>query len=214
MKSYVITIMDNEKSVQVAQRCIKSAAKYGIEVEHWKATTPADGPIDLLLKDDVKIAGLHELYSRIANCSAAFHSHFSLWKNCIATNEDHLIFEHDAFVTDPIPVDVNYNKLISFGKPSYGKWRQPTQIGVNPLTSKGYLPGAHCYMLKPEAAKLLVSQAKIMARPTDVYINTQTFPWVQEYYPWPVEARDSFTTIQKEAGCLAKHSYGETYEII
>jgi hypothetical protein len=69
-------------------------------------------------------------------------------------------------------------------------------------------------MLKPDGAKLLVNQAKIMARPTDVYINIQTFPWIQEYYPWPVEARDSFTTIQKEEGCLAKHSYGETYEII
>ena len=35
-----------------------------------------------------------------------------------------------------------------------------------------------------------------------------------EYYPWPVEARDSFTTIQKKEGCYAKHNYGETYDII
>jgi len=36
---------------------------------------------------------------------------------------------------------------------------------------------------------------------------------LQEYWPWPVEAHDSFTTIQNENGCLAKHNYGETYGI-
>jgi hypothetical protein len=40
------------------------------------------------------------------------------------------------------------------------------------------------------------------------------FPWLEEYYPWPVEVKDSFTTIQKTEGCLAKHGYNETYEII
>ena len=50
--------------------------------------------------------------------------------------------------------------------------------------------------------------------PTDVYLNTQFFPWLQEYYPWIAEAKDHFTTIQKEKGCLAKHNYNENYEIL
>ena len=41
-----------------------------------------------------------------------------------------------------------------------------------------------------------------------------TFRWLEEFYPWPVESKDSFTTIQKTEGCLAKHGYGEAYEII
>ena len=45
-------------------------------------------------------------------------------------------------------------------------------------------------------------------------LNKNNFPWLQECYPWPVEADDSFTTIQKTEGCLAKHNYGESYEII
>ena len=52
-----------------------------------------------------------------------------------------------------------------------------------------------------------------MARPTDVFLNIESFPWLEEYYPWPVKADDSFTTIQNEFGCYAKHNYGETYGI-
>jgi len=56
-----------------------------------------------------------------------------------------------------------------------------------------------------------------LACPTDLYICNKNFPFVNEYYPWPVEARDSFTSIQTETGCLAKHSYqkdASKYKII
>jgi len=52
-----------------------------------------------------------------------------------------------------------------------------------------------------------------MTRSTDIFLNLDWFPWLQEYYPWPVEARDNFTTIQNQTGCLAKHNYGEGYDI-
>ena len=214
MNAYVITILDNERSVQVAKRCIRSAAKNGVEVDFWKATTPKDLPIDKLLTEGVKIAGLHETYSRIANCAAAFHSHYLLWKHSIELNEPILIMEHDAYVTDTIPTNIIFDKIISLGKPSYGKWNIPTQLGTNPLVSKGYFPGAHGYIIKPSGAKEIIKHAKeVMARPTDVFLNLKSFPWLQEYYPWPIEARDSFTTIQNESGCYAKHSYGEGYDI-
>ena len=59
-----------------------------------------------------------------------------------------------------------------------------------------------------------MAQAQIYARPTDVFLNRDVMPWLQEYYPWPVECRDSFTTIQKTEGCLAKHNYNNDYKII
>ena len=80
--------------------------------------------------------------------------------------------------------------------------------------SKNYFPGAHAYMLNPMGAKLLMKEAKRLARPTDVFLNINSFPWLQEYYPWPVEAVDSFTTIQNTQGCFAKHNYdGMTYRV-
>ena len=44
MKAYVITIKDNEKSVESAKRCIKSGAKWGATIEMWNATTPQGQP--------------------------------------------------------------------------------------------------------------------------------------------------------------------------
>jgi len=40
MKAYVITIEDREPSVKAAEKCIESAAKFGIKVEKWPAITP------------------------------------------------------------------------------------------------------------------------------------------------------------------------------
>ena len=76
------------------------------------------------------------------------------------------------------------------------------------------MPGAHAYMIKPSGAKALMEKAKTVAGPTDVFMNLKNFPWMEEYYPWPAEAHDSFTTIQKTEGCLAKHNYNGKYKII
>lgn len=214
MKNYVIAIADIEQSVQAANRCIKSANKYNIDVEIFDAVTPRNTDLkEFMLINGIKLDGFQEKYSRLDNCVAAFASHYSLWLRSIQLNEAITIFEHDAVVVQPIP-NVSFNKVISWGKPSYGKFNTPNTLGVGPLVSKRYFPGAHAYSVTPAGAKDLVAQAQINARPTDVFLNIDTFPWIQEYYPWPVEARDSFSTIQKTEGCLAKHNYGESYEII
>lgn len=215
MKSYVITIMDIPQSVKAAQNCIDSANSYGIEVKNWKAITPADNPIEILKSKDIPISGFQEVYSRLDRCVAAFLSHHSLWEYSVEHNEEILIFEHDAVVHSPINEFQPYNKLLSYGHPSYGKFNIPMKIGVNPLVSKNYLPGAHAYKIKPKGAEALIKQAKISAKPTDVFINNSCFPWIEEFYPWPVEAQDSFSTIQLTPGCLAKHQYKDgQYELI
>ena len=215
MKSYVITIMDNPKSVESAERCIKSGAKFGIEIEMWPAITPQNTDVFELAKTQgISIDGFREKYSRLENCIAAFLSHFSLWGKCYVTNEEIQIFEHDAVVISPIPEFINHQGCINLGKPSYGRYNDPIILAVNPLTSKRYFPGAHAYRVHPRGAKQLLAQAKVKARPTDVFLHLDTFPWLEEYYPWPVQAMDTFTTIQKQEGCLAKHNYGDRYEII
>ena len=50
------------------------------------------------------------------------------------------------------------------------------------MTSKKYFPGAHAYGVKPEGAKQLVYEATSSGKPTDVYLHTDTFSWLQEYY--------------------------------
>ena len=215
MKAYVISIMENERSLQVAKRCIESGKKFDLEIKHFAAITPQrNNPHAIAKKKGIPFAKFKEVYSRFDNCLSAFLSHHTLWEKCAASEEEYIIFEHDAVIVNEIPKYISYDRVISLGKPSYGKWLTPLHLGVSPLVSKKYFPGAHAYRLKPAGAQALIDRAKTHAAPTDVFCCLANFPWLQEYYPWPVEARDSFTTIQKEAGCLAKHSYGETYEII
>lgn len=218
MKSVVITITGLEESLQAARRCINSTKKFNTSV--FPAFTPKDNP-DVMLKDDgVNLSGFNQQtgreYSYEMSAIAAFCSHYHLWKNCVLHNEEHQIFEHDAVAYGDIPEFINYDKCISLGEPSYGNYSTPNNLGVNVLTSKPYFPGAHAYRIKPAGAKLLIEKAKTAACPTDVFLNLKNFPWLQEFYPWPVKAKDSFTTIQRELGCRAKHNWngGTGFRII
>ena len=206
--------MDNDKSVEVAKRCVGSAQLRGTEVEMFPAITPKDDPVKLLEEKGIDPKAFDEVYSRNLNCIAAFLSHHSLWEKCAKGNENFVIFEHDAFVHSPIPVNAKFAYVMNIGQPSYGSYNTPSVLGVNPLTTKKYFGGAHAYMVTPAGAKLLVENAPLYARPTDIYMNLTTFPWLQEYYPFVADARDSFTTIQVERGCTAKHNFRDEYEII
>ena len=137
----------------------------------------------------------------------------SLWKWSIENKEEVLILEHDAIFVDAVPV-ASYKGVLSLGAPSYGSFNTPSNIGVNKLVSKQYLPGAHAYMVKPTAAKVLCEVAEQHAGPTDLFLRNELFDFVEEYYPWPVVVKDSFTTIQKVEGCVAKHGYNEDFKIL
>lgn len=217
MRHFVITIMDNPKSVDVAQRCIDSGLKFNMHIEMFDAITPRKNLTQLMKDEGINPHGFEEKYSRQPNCMAAFMSHYSLWKLSVELNEEVTIFEHDAFILDPISEHITYQGCISFGQPSYGRWNEPQFLGPNPLTSKPYFPGAHAYRVKPKYAQILVDEAKRFAQPTDIFLNIDRFSFLEEYYPWPVIARDQFTTIQNENGIQAKHSYvksGGRYEIL
>ena len=149
-----------------------------------------------------------ERYSRLEPCMCGFLSHRELWKKSVLENKHILILEHDAIFMEK-PKQIKFNKVISLGAPSYGRYRKPNQAGVYPLFSKvgGYLPGAHAYVVSPTGAQELLNKALTNPAPTDLFLNKTNFPWIQEYYPWPIKADDRISTIQKEEGCLAKHNY-------
>ena len=212
-RAYVITVQNIPASVNVAKRCIDSAKKFGLKVEHHSGFTPKDNPKEYLTQRGIPLDGFKEKYSRLDRCIAAFCSHFSLWEYARNDNKEIIIFEHDAVMINELPL-MNFEHVITFGKPSYGKYNIPYNIGVNPLTHKRYFGGAHAYSLKPEGAKILIEGAKKNAGPTDVFLHLDNFPTLQEYYPWVAEVKENFSCIQKEAGCLAKHEYDETYWLL
>ena len=211
---YVITIFGNEKSEEAAERCIKSGLQVGgLKIEKWKATTPQDDIAKIIKDEKINTVYMDEVYSRTPNCIAAFLSHYSLWKLSVEKNKEVTIFEHDAVCVNIVNSDISYKGVVSLGAPSYGKFNTPSSFGVVPLQSKRYFPGAHAYRVKPKAAQMLIDQARLEARPTDVFLNRSTFPFLEEKYPWPVEAKDSFTTIQNPMGCQAKHNKVEIIDV-
>ena len=83
MQSYVITIMDEPKSVESAQRCIKSAKRHGVNVEMWPAITPKDDPVKIFKDKGLSTRRFENSpYSRPVNAMSAFLSHRSLWEKC------------------------------------------------------------------------------------------------------------------------------------
>ena len=216
MKAFVITVKDNEHSEAAADRCIKSAARYDLEVEKYYGYNHNDDVIKIA--QDEGIISIDRFrtneYSRMPNVLAAFLSHRSLWKKCNIEEKPIIIFEHDAVVVDMVPVNAPFKHVMSIGKPSYGKYNTPMILGIGPLKSKPYFPGAHAYMVRPSGANMLLKTASQKAEPTDIFLNMYNFPWLQEYYPWPVETIDTFSTIQYVYGTYAKHGYNENYKIV
>ena len=208
MKSYVITVMNIPESVDAAQRCIDSMPQFDIKM--FSGYTPDDDPDAIAKKHRLNTTRFDDpRYSRRQRCLSAFLSHRRLWERCRDTGEEIQVFEHDAVGVGDVPEFLNYQGCISLGSPSYGQFNHPPNLGVNPLTSKRYFPGAHAYRMKPRAARAILEHARDFAAPTDTFLHLDHFPWLEEYYPWPVMANDKFSTIQNEGGCLAKHGYNK-----
>lgn len=211
MKAYVITIRGHNKSESVANRCIASAAKNGLEVKKFSAYVPANKPKEIFKARGYPLTYFTDEYSKSENTTATFLSHLALWQKAVDLDENVIIFEHDAVVFDKIPTEAKFDGCITFSKPSYGNYKTPMHIGPGPLTQKPYFGGAHGYMVSPSGAQRLIDKATTDAGPADVFLNINNFPWIEEYYPWSCEAKDSFSTIQRQRGCLAKHNYNEAY---
>ena len=218
MISYVITMLNNPKSVDASEQCIKSANTFGYDPLVFKAITPEDNPIEIFKKENLPLDKFKtdSRYSRLEPCMCCFLSHRELWKKAAQSGNGILILEHDALFRNTLPIECTFQNFVNLGMPSYGKYITPTQQGIHDLFSKagGYLPGTHAYYVSAEGAKLLLDHSQTSPAPADLFLNKNSFPWIKEYYPWPIIAADNFTTIQKVEGSLAKHNYGESYEIL
>lgn len=219
IKGYVVTLMQLPESVDVATRCQQSGKEYNVDVEIVPAVHKST------VRDEMAAEGLQEAtietekkflppYTRNESSREAvfgnFMTQYRIWDKIVNSNEPGIVLEHDAVFVAPVPDLSNKGDIINIGKPSYGGFKTPKSAGVHAFFSKpgGYFPGAHGYYLTPTGAKRLIEMAKKNGvSPCDLFLNKKAFPDLKELYPWVVEAHDSFTTIQNEVGCKAKHNY-------
>ena len=208
-------MLDEPRSVDVANRCIESGKKFGIHIEKFKAITPKDNPIKLLNDMGIDDRPFENEWCRKENAIGCFLSHILLHNEI--DEDEIMVLEHDAIFKKPL-VKWPFKDLVNIGKPSYSSYNKKEDRvkahGIYPLYSKDKLLGTHAYIIKKHFAPKIIELAKIKPAPLDVFLNKNDFPSIQEYHPWPVEVDDNFTSIQKEAGCRAKHNWKKGITII
>ena len=216
--AFIITMLNNKESVEATKKCIESGKKFGFHnLTPFKAITPENDLKHEFEKDGMSYDkfSVDTTYSKFEPAMCCYLSHKELWKKCIELKRKILVLEHDAIFISKIPENIHFYGLINLGKPSYGNYSAPNlQTGVFKLFSKphGGLPGTHAYMISPTGAKLLLNKKETTT--PDLFLNKRDFPWIQEYYPWPIKADDNFTTIQNAKGSVAKHNYDKNFKIL
>ena len=197
MKTFLIRIKHNKDSVRSAEQTIQSAKDVGYTepIEMFDAVLPNEW------KDILPYENTFSHYARPDNVGACFASHYLLWKKCVELNEPILILEHDAIFKENLP-DIDFKMCVTFGRPSYIRpdhmiYVEPKD-GLQPLHQLNFL-GHHAYAIKPDAAKLFCEDVKrIPLSANDVWVNTNSYPWLEEYRPYPIWADTDFSTIQTE----------------
>lgn len=206
MKTFIITLTHNQDSVRSAQQAINSAKAVGYadEIEIFDAVTPEVWRDFLPFQHTFYNSPLpdnHYQRSRPDNVGACFASHYLLWKKCVELAEPILILEHDAVFVDNIP-NIDFNMCVNFGRPSYIRpremiYHEPKQ-GLHPLQQPNFF-GHHAYALKPQAAEIFCQDVTTrILTPNDIWMNKETYPWLEDYRPHPVWADTDFSTIQQE----------------
>lgn len=174
MKSYIITLKDNEISETHATDCIKQAKKFGIDVDQFNAINGNDYPTHL---KRLKIAPRYKFKKGRAGVFGCFLSHYYLWEQCSQEGVPYLILEHDGYFLRPLPDNVldqfsdvlkldnedpyskNYDSIFNETSQkdivitpyhnSQAKFLEKNQTG-------NYMRGAYGYIIKPHAAKKII----------------------------------------------------------
>ena len=174
--TYVITMIGEGLSENLAQECIESAKKFGIQAKIFPATWGKD--IDKhFVEQDLKIYKKGQKKKDInPGLKGCLLSHYRLWKKCIESQEPMMIFEHDNIVLRDIPQkllntfeDVLHLDFASRQVTDYEDFTetyngddvkqwcpQIPRLSGHELYNKTHIKGYHAYIIKPLGAIKMV----------------------------------------------------------
>jgi len=202
MQARVIAI-DHPVSARLADRCVKSGARFGVHVDVFMGVQLKDNPRALMEEAGIPTTAFdRNKMAKPEHCMACFLSHRWLWQECATGEEPMVILEHDAVFVGEVP-DLGDALVVNLGHPSYEPYFLPSRMGLGPLASMSAFPGAHGYYVSPEGARKLLEKER-EAKSPDRFMHRERFPFLQEYCPWPVIADDAVSTTQHERGCRAR----------
>lgn len=176
MKSFIIRLKDHEFSSEIADQCVAQAKTFGLNVDYFDGVT---GPEAQFIFDQDSIHKYPQKLKRgtpgVQGCAG---SHYLLWRQCVTENVPYLILEQDGYMIRPLP-DVldqfdhvlkldscdpfadDYNQQVA---QDHGSSVVPYNInwGYKKKAAPygGYFRGAWSYIIKPQAAKLLIQAFK------------------------------------------------------
>jgi len=174
MKAKIIRLKGHEFSEKISNECIAAARGFGLDVEPFDGLRPTEAQ---QLFDSLGVkkyaAKLKKDYPGVLGCSA---SHFSLWQHCAESGEPYLILEQDGYMIRPLPtVDFDQVLKLDSGDPFSADYDQqvnrtgPQGVQDYDLTwgyktkaapYGGYFRGAWSYIIKPNAAQILVDAVR------------------------------------------------------
>lgn len=187
MKAFVIGLSRIPSSITSAEATIAKLKSYGLDAELWEGTyghqaaeifaqegrVLADRSFKGMPVDDE----YRELCSR-PGVMGCFHSHYRLWKHCLALNEPILIFEDDViFERGYMPVEWKDVLLLATGKSVYthefysSKLYNPTGEPAAVGFKGKVMPGAVGYGLTPLGATKLTDHYSTTYLPADNAMN-------------------------------------------
>jgi GR25 family glycosyltransferase involved in LPS biosynthesis len=175
MKFKIIRLKDNPISEKHATECVAQARTFGINVEYFDAINGLEYQEHL---NRLKIQPKYKFKKGRAGVFGCFLSHYYLWKKCVEENTPFVILEHDGYFIRPLPHDIlekfqdvlklddldpfsrSYNDLIdeqfNFSV-TIKKYHNPTAKFLEKNQTGNYMRGAYGYIIKPHAAKKLIS---------------------------------------------------------
>ena len=219
MISFVICLEGHAYSEAKAQRCIESAAEFGLEVQKFKAVDATNA--ERVMHEqrlewtwtqsgvrNCPLTGLrqHPYGERLPKIGCSM-SHYLLWQLCAELDEPILILEHDSVFLRPLP-DVEFNGICMINDPRgathQGEWWSDRMAdrgpGVWPKTQlqtnrPDGLAGNSAYLLKPWSAISLMNAFKLYGVwPNDATMCLALFPYLQELYPFVTRVEQTQST--------------------
>lgn len=214
MDAWVITLIGDEYSERMADRCIASA---NIPVRKFPAC-----------RGDVAQHVLHAMGLRwswgegfkhlqhkpyggdLNRRIACFLSHYTLWQICIKSDQPMLILEHDALFVRPF-VPFSFKAACMINDPAGATprgdcWRfmmtdrGPGTWPKTPIFDDSRpdgLAGNSAYVIQPHCALWLVNLAHwVGAWPNDALMCRQLVDGLEEHYPFITEVHDERSTIR------------------
>lgn len=186
--TYIITIPNNNTSLEFANRCAKSCESVDQKYVLWEAFDGTDS--DIKIPKNLETIP-HIYWPKLINIQlmlgqvACFMSHYSLWCRCLTLDQPLVILEHDAIMIQKFDKHFHYNSIIYLGNQE--QYKNGWTIDITPPFATDHngnvrsLCRAHAYSIDPSVAKKLVAEVLQYGIYTslDMFIKADIFPIFQ-----------------------------------